>query len=46
MLWDTHMHCHFSGDSESSPESMIQEAITRGLPGLCFTDHLDYDYKE
>lgn len=30
MLWDTHMHCHFSGDSESSPESMIQEAITRG----------------
>ena len=46
MLWDTHMHCHFSGDSESSPESMIQEAITRGLPGICFTDHLDYDYKE
>ena len=46
MFWDTHMHCHFSGDSESSPESMIQEAITRGLPGICFTDHLDYDYKE
>lgn len=46
MLWDTHMHCHFSGDSESSPESMIQEAIRRGLPGICFTDHLDYDYRE
>ena len=46
MLWDTHMHCHFSGDSEASPESMIQEAIRRGLSGICFTDHLDYDYKE
>lgn len=46
MLWDTHMHCHFSGDSETSPESMIQEAIRRGLPGICFTDHLDYDYRE
>lgn len=46
MLWDTHMHCHFSGDSDATPESMINEAIKRKLPGICFTDHLDYDYKE
>lgn len=46
MLWDTHMHCYFSGDSETPPESMIQSAIQKGLDGICFTDHLDYDYKE
>lgn len=44
MFWDSHMHCNFSGDSEASPESMIEQAIQLGLPGLCFTDHLDYDY--
>lgn len=46
MLWDTHMHCMFSGDSESSPESMIEAAIMRKLDGICFTDHLDYDYPD
>ncbi len=44
MFWDTHMHCSFSGDSSSTPESMIESAIARGLEGICFTDHLDYDY--
>lgn len=44
MIWDTHMHSHFSGDSEASPESMIQAAISKGLSGICFTDHLDIDY--
>lgn len=44
MLWDVHMHTHFSGDSEATPESMIQGAVDRGLLGLCFTDHLDWDY--
>lgn len=46
MLWDTHMHCNFSGDSESSPECMIEAAKIRGLDGICFTDHLDYDYPD
>ena len=46
MLWDTHMHCHFSGDSDTSPEDMIKTSIEKGLNGICFTDHLDYDYKE
>ena len=44
MLWDTHMHTHFSGDSEASPLSMIDAAKRTGLFGICFTDHLDLDY--
>lgn len=44
MLWDTHMHSHFSGDSESDPESMVQAAIKNRLDGICFTDHMDLDY--
>lgn len=44
MLWDTHMHTHFSGDSTANPEDMIQAAIQRNLSGICITDHLDLDY--
>lgn len=44
MLWDTHMHCYFSGDSEAGPEDMIKAARAAGLSGICFTDHLDYDF--
>lgn len=44
MLWDTHMHTSFSGDSDADPESMIRQAVRLGLPGICLTDHLDYDY--
>lgn len=44
MLWDTHMHCRFSGDSEADPEDMIAAAQATGLDGICFTDHLDYDF--
>lgn len=46
MLWDTHMHCRFSGDSESNPRKMIESAIEKGLSGICFTDHQDTDYRE
>lgn len=46
MLWDTHMHCHFSGDSKADSESMVLSAISKGLSGICFTDHLDYDYRD
>lgn len=45
-LWDTHMHSQFSGDSRAPQESMITSAITKGLDGICFTDHLDIDYPE
>lgn len=44
MLWDTHMHSAFSGDSDTEPELMVQSAIDKHLDGICFTDHFDYDY--
>ena len=43
-LWDVHMHTHHSGDSKAPVEDMVQSAIEHGLRGICFTDHLDYDY--
>ncbi len=46
MLWDTHMHSHFSGDSDALPSEMISSAINKGLEGICFTDHIDFDYVE
>lgn len=46
MYWDTHMHCYFSGDSEAAPRDMIESAIRKGLDGICFTDHMDLDYRE
>lgn len=45
MLWDTHMHTRFSGDSKAAPESMAQAAKEAGLSGICFTEHLDFDYQ-
>ena len=44
MLWDSHIHTSFSGDSEADPELMIRRAQDLGLSGICITDHLDYDY--
>lgn len=44
MFWDTHMHCNFSGDSTADPEDMINSAIEKKLEGICFTDHIDWDY--
>ena len=46
MLWDTHLHTYFSGDSEASPKDMIESARKKGLSGICFTDHMDLDYRE
>ncbi|MCC8029360.1 MAG: histidinol-phosphatase HisJ family protein [Lachnospiraceae bacterium] len=46
MLWDTHLHTSFSGDSTAAPEDMIQKAIDLGLDGICVTDHLDLDYRD
>ncbi len=44
MLWDTHMHTNYSGDSSARPEDMIKKAISLGLDGVCITDHLDLDF--
>lgn len=45
-LYDTHMHTKFSGDSHADPYAIAQRACEIGLKGICFTDHLDIDYKE
>ena len=44
MFWDTHMHCRFSGDSDADPNEMALAAAQKGLAGICFTDHIDWDY--
>lgn len=44
MLWDTHMHTRYSGDSTAEPEDMIKSSMQNGLDGICMTDHMDYDY--
>ena len=41
---DYHVHTSFSGDSDASMESMIEQAISLGLTRICFTDHMDYEY--
>ncbi|MBP3701215.1 MAG: histidinol-phosphatase HisJ family protein [Lachnospiraceae bacterium] len=41
---DHHVHCHFSPDSTTPPEAQIERAIELGMPAICFTDHMDYDY--
>lgn len=44
MLWDNHMHTHFSSDSKANPVQMIEAAKSKSLDGITFTDHLDLDY--
>lgn len=44
MLWDTHMHTHFSGDSDADPMALATAAMRYGLEGICITDHMDYLY--
>jgi histidinol-phosphatase (PHP family) len=43
MLYDTHMHSFFSGDSDTPPEKQIERAKEIGLSGVIFTDHMDID---
>lgn len=45
-LWDVHMHSQFSGDSKTPQEDMAVAALSTGLAGICFTDHLDIDYPD
>lgn len=46
IAWDCHMHSSFSADSQTPMETMIQQAISLGLRGICFTEHLDPDYPD
>lgn len=44
IICDSHNHTGFSADSDSAPESMIEQAIHSGLQYLCMTDHMDPDF--
>lgn len=46
MRADYHVHTEFSDDSDYAMESVIEDAITRGLDEICFTDHVDYGVKK
>lgn len=46
MLFDTHIHENlFSGDSQLSPDQVLQEAVEAGLDGICITDHESKGFK-
>ena len=45
MLFDYHVHCEFSDDSEELMEDQIEKAIEKGVEEICFTDHVDYGIK-
>lgn len=43
MFFDTHTHSQFSFDGENtSVEEAAKTAVTKGLGGICFTDHCDF----
>ena len=44
ILWDCHMHSSFSADSPTPMEEMVRKAVSFGLKGITFTEHLDPDY--
>ena len=44
MLLDTHAHSDFSMDASYPLETMLQEALRKGLSVFTITDHFDPDY--
>lgn len=47
MFFDTHNHSQFSFDGgRTSVEKSASAAIDKGLGGICFTDHCDFDVPE
>lgn len=43
-LYDTHVHSTFSTDSRLTMKDACDKAISLGLGGIAFTDHLDVHY--
>lgn len=43
-MFDCHTHTNFSTDSKFEMEKSCETAISVGLEGITFTDHLDIDY--
>ena len=46
VFWYCHMHSSYSADSDTPMEEMVRKAVSLGLPGICFTEHLDPDYPD
>ncbi len=40
------MHTKYSGDSTADPDMMAEAALSRGLSGICITDHEDLEYPD
>lgn len=43
VLYDCHLHSDFSGDCDTPAELMAEKAVSLGMKGICFTEHLDLD---
>ncbi len=46
VLYDYHLHSSFSWDGRNEPDDMCRRAVSLGLSGICFTEHMDADYPE
>jgi histidinol-phosphatase (PHP family) len=46
LMFDYHMHSHFSADCITSMEDMVVGSIEKGLKEICFTEHIDYEYPD
>lgn len=46
MLFDYHLHSHFSADSKTTMDQICQAAVDRGLNEIAITDHHDIDYQD
>lgn len=44
ILADCHLHSSFSADSDTPMETMIQEALSKGLKTITFTEHNDFNF--
>lgn len=45
-LYDNHIHSRMSADSKMEMSDIAIKAHQRGLAGVCFTDHYDFDIPE
>ena len=44
MFADIHLHSEYSFDSQELMENQVKRAVEIGLPVMCFTDHIDWDF--
>ena len=44
MFADIHLYSQYSFDSQELMENQVKRAVETGLPVMCFTDHIDWDF--